>query len=411
MNSRSQGEEHQAGLALMVLETLGIGDPTGAITLARYRYQTKITVNVWLTCLLPDGPVAVACERVEDQVVIHQMSLRFQQVKTRDRGVWTPAKVCEDGGGLDALVRSYRIAREAGHLEIASFELLLEGPSTDRRDGAAFFANPTTASVNVRRRLRDHQLPDECVDDFLTRLRLHPGRPSRDTIDGVNILALVCLFPDQSSHTILTTYTTLLEVAGAAQAGDTNLTRAPWLEVITAFDIRSDPAPAFGLQVLTRERLLQLLPPLPHADLTSRQALLHRMAETDTSLSGLEVKMISAGARPDTVMEAKTKRALAEVQRQQALAASDEGAARLDQLAEDVLTFAKAVATSVKLAAVGNPAMAARPAEAVFAQLALRITDLRALDVHGIFVSEPYGMFGFLCQLSAECRFPWRDAS
>jgi hypothetical protein len=195
--------------------------------------------------------------------------------------------------------------------------------------------------------------------------------------------------------------------------GDTNLSRAPWLQVITVFDTSSDPAPAFGLQVLTRERLLQLLPPLPDADLTARQALLHRIAETDTdtSLSGLEVKMVSAGARPDTVMEAKTKRALAEVQRQQALAASDEGAARLDRLAEDVLTFAKAVATSVKLAAVGNPAVAARPAEAVFAQLAVRITDLRALDVHGIFVSEPYGMFGFLCQLSDECRFPWRDAS
>jgi Cap4-like dsDNA endonuclease family protein len=162
MSSRSQGEEHQAWLALMVLETLGVGDPTGAITLARYRYQTKITVSAWLTCLLPDGPVAVACERVEDQVVIHQMRLRFQQVKTRDKGVWTPAKVCEDGGGLDALVRAYRIAREAGHLEIASFELLLEGPSTDRRDGAAFFADPTTASANVRRRLRDHGLPAEC---------------------------------------------------------------------------------------------------------------------------------------------------------------------------------------------------------------------------------------------------------
>jgi len=69
------------------------------------------------------------------------------------------------------------------------------------------------------------------------------------------------------------------------------------------------------------------------------------------------------------------------------------------------------VATSVTLTAVGNPAVAARPAEAVFAELVLKVSELRALDVEGVFASEPYGMLGYLCHLSDECHFPWRAAS
>jgi len=411
VNAVPEHEEQSPGLTLTALEALGIGDPTGAITLARYRYQTKIAVRAWLRCLLPDGPVAIACERIEDQVMVHPMLLRFQQVKTRDKGVWTPGKVCEDGGGLDALVRAFTQVRAAGHLGIARFELLLEGPSTGDRHGAAFFADPTTASARVRGKVYDHGLPAGCIDQFLSRLRLHPGQPSRETIDGVNISTLVCLFPDQSGHTVLTIYTSLLDVAGAAQAAEVNPARAPWQDVVAVLGAGGDRAPIFGLQVLARERLLELLPPSPHAELATRQALLRRMAETDANLSGLELKMVSAGARPDTVSEAKIRRALAEVHRQQALAASDEGAARLERLAEDVLTFAKAVAKSVMLSAVGNPAVAASPAEAVFAQLVLKVTDLQALDIYAIFPDEPYGVFGYLCQISDECRFPWRDAS
>ncbi len=407
----SPENEGLTGLALAALEGLGTGEPAGALTLARYRYQTKMTISAWLTCLLPDGPVAIACERVEDQVLVYPACLRFQQVKTRDKGVWTPGKVCEDGGGLDSLVRSYNMAQAAGQLGIAKFELLLEGPSTDSPSGVAFFADASTASAKVRTRLGDHGLPVEQMDDFLSRLRLYPNSPSRDTVDGVNILTLACLLPDQSGYTILTTYTKLLDAAGAAQAADTSLTRTPWQEVVAALDAGNDPTPAFGLQVLTHDGLVELLPPLPHVELVDQQALLRRVAETGANLSALEVKMVSAGARPETVMEAKTKRALAEVLRQQALAASDEGAARLERLTVNVLTFANAVAKSVRLAAVGNPAVAARPAEATFAELVLKVNELRTLDVEGIFASEPYGVLGYLCHLSDECRFPWRDAS
>lgn len=398
--------------ALTLLGTLGVGDPTGTATLRRYRYQTKTTVKAWLTCLLFDGPVAVACERVEDQVVVYRDRLHFQQVKTRERGVWTPGKICEDGGGLDSLVRAYELVRAKECLEMAVFELLLEGPATDQPDRFAFFANPSSASVEVRNRLHAHGLPAEYVDDFLSRLRLHPGYPSRDTIDPVNLCALACLLPDQPYGTVFTAYDELLKVAEGAQAAELSLARAPWQEVVTTLlPPAPDSLPSLGQQLLTRDQLLGLLPPVSDLLLAERQVELRRLTESGASLSPLERKLLTAGARSDTVAKAKTMRASADVQRQQLLAASDGNGARLEQLATNVLTFADAVLTTIALDAATNRVIAARPADATFAFLAQKVTELRALDSDHLFTSDPYGVLGYLCHLSDQCRFGWRAVS
>jgi hypothetical protein len=396
---------------LVVLGILGVGDPTGTNTLARYRYQTKITVGAWLTCLLSDGPTAVVCERVEDQVVVYGDRLHFQQVKTRDRGVWTPGKICEGGGGLDSLVRAYKLVRAKGYLEMAWFELLLEGPATEQSDGAAFFENPSRASTKVRDRLRAHGLPAECVDDFLSRLRLHPSRPSRDTIDSVNLCAMACLAPDQPMTVVLAAYEELLKVAEAAQSAELALARAQWQEVIATLLPARDSLPALGRQLLTREQLLSLLPLISDAVLLDRQVELRRLTEGGASMSPLERKLLTAGATPDTLTRAKEMRALANVRLQQLLASSDGNSARLERLASNALTFAQAVTTTVQLEAGRNPMIAARPAEATFASLAQQVAELQALDGDQLFADDPYGVLGYLCHLSDQCRFGWRAAS
>lgn len=396
---------------MAVLGILGVGDPTGTITLARYRYQTKITVGAWLSCLLSDGPTAVVCERVEDQVVVYADRLHFQQVKTRDRGVWTPAKVCEAGGGLDSLVRAYKLVRATGYLEMAWFELLLEGPATEQSDGVAFFANPSRASTKVRDRLRAHGLPAECVDDFLSRLRLHTGRPSRDTIDSVNLCALACLAPGQPMTIVLAAYEELLTVAETAQSAELSLARAQWQEVIATLLPARDSLSALGRQLLTREQLLSLLPLLSDVVLSDRQVELRRLTQSGASMSPLERKLLTAGAKQDTLTKAKERRALANVRLQQLLASSDSNGARLERLASNALTFAHAVTTTVQLEAGRNPMIAERPAEATFASLAQKVAELQALDHDQLFADDPYGVLGYLCHLSDQCRFGWRAAS
>lgn len=70
----------------------------------------------------------------------------FAQVKTRDRGAWSAAKVLAEGGGIDALIRSYAHAKDAGCLDHVRLELILEGMESDRSDTTTFFGNPSSAS-------------------------------------------------------------------------------------------------------------------------------------------------------------------------------------------------------------------------------------------------------------------------
>lgn len=52
--------------------TIGPGDTSGSDTYARYRYQTKLAAQFWLTTLQEGGPSRVVVEYQEDIVLVHE---------------------------------------------------------------------------------------------------------------------------------------------------------------------------------------------------------------------------------------------------------------------------------------------------------------------------------------------------
>jgi Cap4 dsDNA endonuclease len=388
-------------------------DIAGPDTFRRYRYQAKQVFAAWLQCLLPDGPIAVICEHVEDYVVVFDDTIRFRQVKTRNKGVWTVGKISKDGGGLDSLIRSYLTVQEAGMLDIATFELLLEGVSSERSETVLFFTNPENAPESTKRKICEYGLPSTSLPEFLSRLRVLPGMSSQSTIDAVNVNALAGVLTNQPLGVIRRIYRELLVKVEAAQAEEVDLFSTDWADSVRNADALAGQASAlsFGSKLLTRQQLLQILPPIPQENLAQMQAAVSLLAAPGTVISQLERKLISAGATEATLDKAKTLRALADVQLELAAAANAEAIGQIDRLADDVLTFARATATNVALTSAGNPVMIARQGDAVFAQLATQVTQLRALDTAQLLCNEPYGVLGYLCHLSDKCYYSWKEES
>lgn len=75
------------------LAAIGSGDTSGSETLARYLYQCKVAVQRWLATIELADDAFVLCEFVDDITTVTASEICFAQVKTRDRGAWTAAKV------------------------------------------------------------------------------------------------------------------------------------------------------------------------------------------------------------------------------------------------------------------------------------------------------------------------------
>jgi Cap4 dsDNA endonuclease len=89
-------QQPDRGLEMLMKVAEAESDPTGLDTFARYVWQAKQAVRQWLTCLSErDGPLFVACEQVDDLTLIYSNRVRFVQLKTRDRGSWSAAAMCE----------------------------------------------------------------------------------------------------------------------------------------------------------------------------------------------------------------------------------------------------------------------------------------------------------------------------
>lgn len=153
--------------------TEAVSDPTGVQTFARYLWQAKQAVRQWLTCLSErSGPHVIICEHIEDMVLVFQNSVRFLQLKTRDRGSWSASIMCDEG--LDSLSRAYRQAREVGIHIYGQFELWVEGPISNAKETVLFVDHPPSASRAIRRKLLANGAESEWIDDFLTRLVIRP---------------------------------------------------------------------------------------------------------------------------------------------------------------------------------------------------------------------------------------------
>lgn len=379
---------------------------TGAATYRRYQWQLKVVVQQWLTCLQHqrfDPPVAVVCEFIEDVVVLHGSRVVFMQLKTRDRGSWSDTRVAAPGNGIDSLCRTHLALTALTHPEHVEYRLWLEGAASETRTTAAFFANPAFAEKPIRERLRGYGLNKTQQDRFLGRLEIAPNRPPRDLIDAVILREIGLLRPSMTFPECEELYAKLLKQAALAQAAEDR--RDGWVDppshLARLQAMHAEPPQDLPHRILTIERLRGLAPPLPTDVVVAPSPDL-------AAATALTQKLAIAGANADTRTKAALFRAQAETRRQELLT-TKRGARYLAELADRLLETAGAVVVRGTLHAGGNPRLQARVGDYVFNDLLSRPLDLNALDQRALFAGEHRAVLGYLCQLSDECRFAWRE--
>jgi hypothetical protein len=373
-------------------------DPTGIDTFDRYLWQAKLAVRSWLSTLGPNGPLAVVAEMVEDLVVVEIDVFRFAQLKTRDKGSWSAAKICEAGHAISKLVHSYEVALDAGLLDISQFEVWLEGPqSTDART-SAFFADPLSAHAAQKKSIGEMGLKGKAQADFLSRLRIHCRQPSRQSIDAVVMKAIGATWRHLSYEQVAILYEDLLKVATAAQAASEPpaIVRA----AINAGRLNPNDATVWApvaSQALLREHLVALCPPVGSA---SNEELLERAAIGETTL--LELKLIRAGAGAETVKRAISARADAAIAATLAVSGGNGDESDMASFDKRLLSMADSVAALGKL----NGATHA-PAEYVFHHLMSNPANVASTDTAKFYDGDHRLVVGHLCGLSDECLYGW----
>lgn len=374
-------------------------DSTGRDTFERFIWQAKLAVKAWLGVLGGDGTIAVVCEHVEDLAIVGETGFRFAQLKTRDRGSWSAAKICETGHAIERLVTSYLLADQAGIAGLSTFEVWLEGPPSEQKITTDFFAAPSTAPASIRKKIRSFGISGAKLTDFLTRLSIHCHQPARQAIDAVNIRFIGAIWPGQSMDQVERLYETLLRAAESAQSGS----KAPHSVRTAMQSARTNPSSAdawapIAAQALTDQKLRSVCPPLA-AD--TDQDLIARAATGAATL--LELKLVRAGASEKTVKSALLARADADVAATGARAAgtmTSENEALLD-------TRLLAAAGSIASLAVSNGSTLQRPAEHIFHSLMSNVANTAGIDVEGIYNRDHRLVVGHLCSVSDQCRFGW----
>lgn len=390
-------------------------DATGVKTFERYVWQAKQALRQWLTCLSgTNGPLFVVCELVEDIALVYADRLRFLQLKTRDRGSWSALLMCDHG--IEALVRSYNSARRVGLHEKAIFELWLEGPISDSPDTVNFTNNPSAANPGVRAKIVKQGLRRAWIDDFLQRLLIFPNQSPRAHIDATVTYELGAIWPMLSRPELDLIYDRLLIAVTAAQAAMTQpgtiQSRMVSARSYISHDVPNSDEPGgaeidpIRSQILSHAMLVANTPPLPGE---SVEQLMNRISKGSTA-SMLELKMRAAGARSKSIQHMQALRADMEVKRQLLLSSRESAEAELEDLAGHLLSMANATASKVNFSAASNPSAAARPAEAIIADLLSRPGDLAQCDQKSIFADNAQLILGYLGHLSDECRYGWRAA-
>ncbi|TWE13174.1 dsDNA nuclease domain-containing protein [Rudaeicoccus suwonensis] len=374
-------------------------DPTGIDTFERYVWQAKLAIRSWLGVLAESGVLAVVCEHVEDLAIVETSGYRFAQLKTRDKGSWSAARICESGHAIEKLVASYKLAEEAGILSQSRFEVWLEGPPSEQKATSDFFSNPSSASDDIKKKIRAFGLAGAKLTDFLQRLSIHCQQPARPTVDAVIIRLIGAIWPGQSMQQVERLYESLLQAAVAAQSSSAT-PQSVRAAMQSARSVPADPDVwgEIAAQTLSAHQLRALCPPLA-AD--TDQDLLARAAAGEASV--LELKLIRAGASEETVKSALLARAEANVA---ATGARASGAMTAEnEVALD--TRLLAAAGSIASLAESNGLTIQRPAEQIFHTLMSGVANTAALDVDGLYNRDHRLVIGHLCGVSDQCRFAW----
>jgi hypothetical protein len=394
-------ERRQAADQLDVGRITGLpSDSTGTDTFERFLWQAKIAVRDWLSTLAPGGPTALICEYVEDLAVVEANTVRFAQLKTRDRGSWTAARICAPGHAIEGLVKSFEVAKVAGILGIARFEVWLEGPQGTDSDTTKFFARPANAPEKVKARIRKLGIQGRSLTQFLGLLTINGQQPSRLSVDAEVMKAIGAVWPHLTFVDIEVLYSRLLSAATAAQSNSAK--PAAVRLAIASAGPATDLSVTWGAlagQVLTREHLKALCPPVRS---TTNAELFDRAAKGEATL--LELKLRRAGASETTVSRAKLARAAmdAELGRLRAAGLVDQDA--VDGLDNDLLDHALSVAAMADVSGAGP---ASRPGEYIYNNMASNGSTLAALDQGGLLKQNGRLLLGRICAVSDECRFGW----
>jgi hypothetical protein len=374
-------------------------DVTGLVTFVRFRWQAKLAVRAWLRVFADSGTLAVVCEYVEDLAIVEAAGFRFAQLKTRDKGSWSAAKICENGHAIERLVASYKLADSAGIVGISQFEVWLEGPPSEQKATTDFFADPTSAPDDLKKKIRQFGIAGAKLADFLKRLTIRCHQPARQSVDAVNVRLIGAIWPALSMQQVELLYEKLLQVAEAAQGAS-----EPPPSVRAAMNAaRASPAAIsawepIARQALTEQQLRGICPPIP-AD--TDQDLIARAASGEASV--LELKLVRAGASETTVEVALLARAEADVTATSARASGLMSEAAESALDSRMLDSAKSLAA---LAASSGTTLT-RPAEHIFHSLMSNVANTAALDVDDLYDRDHRLLVGHLCSVSDQCRFGW----
>lgn len=391
--SGSLGPEYLAAFAGLA------SDPTGITTFERYVWQAKLAIRTWLGVFAGTGVLAVVCEHVEDLAIVEADGFRFAQLKTRDKGSWSAAKICEAGHAIERLVASYKLADEAGISSMSKFEVWLEGPPSEQKATSDFFADPTSASEEIKRKIRAFGLTGVKLTDFLNRLSIHCHQPARQAVDAVNIRLIGAIWPGHSMEQVERLYEALLQAAEAAQsASETPQSVRSAMQAARNAPTATDVWAPIDAQALTEQQLRALCPPWV-AD--TDQDLVARAASGEATL--LELKLVRAGASEETVKSALLARADADV-----AATGSRASGAMTPEAEVALdTRLLAAAGSIASLAASNGTTLQRPAEHIFHSLMGNVANTAAVDVDGVYNRDHRLVVGHLCSVSDQCRFGW----
>lgn len=373
-------------------------DPTGTVTFERFLWQTKLAVRTWLTTLTSGGPVAVVAEHVEDLVVVEAAVLRFAQLKTRDKGSWSAKAVTAPGHAVEKLVASYKLAKAQGILDQSKFEVWLEGPQAEAKQTTTFFADPSGADEEIKKRIRGFGIKGAELTDFLSRLTITCYLPSRQSIDAVVQRSIGAAWPHLTFHQVELLYERLLDAASSAQASaepPASMRRA--LKAAGTADMEHDGTWApIARQTLHRNQLRPLCPPL---SAETNEELLARAAAGHATM--LELKLVRAGASAETIAAAIGARADAEIASTLARSSGRATEEDLEVVADRILILAGSMATLS--ASTPGPS----PAESVFHGLMSRPADVLSTDPTAVFNGDQRLLVGELCNLSDQCKFGW----
>ncbi len=174
----------------------------GVLTFERFRWQAKLAIRAWLESLIDNEFLAIVCEHAEDLAIVTVNGYRFAQLKTRDRGSWSAARICAQGHAVPRLCDSYMVADEAGIVGWSEFEVWLERPPSEDKATTEFFADPTQASDEVKRKIRAFGVQGRQLSDFLRRLTVTCHQPSRPSVDAMNAWQMGAIWPGMTMQQI-----------------------------------------------------------------------------------------------------------------------------------------------------------------------------------------------------------------